>query len=100
MKNKLKIPEKRPLADFLPTVTITAKNLATEITNFNVKKENLKGENDITEEHITNNKKVRGLLVDSGIIPEQLPAEEDIQKLQRMVKKEEERVTVHSKKRR
>ena len=56
MKNRLKIPSNRPMADFLPTVTITAKNLATEITNFNVKNENLSGENHITHEHVKNNK--------------------------------------------
>ena len=55
MKSKLKIPKNRPLADFLPTITITAKNLATEITNFNVKKENLQGEDRITGEHVRNN---------------------------------------------
>ncbi len=89
MKEKLKIPKNRPMADFLPTVTITAKNLATEITNFNVKKDNLDGESKITGEHVKNNTKVRGILVESGIVPEELPAEEDIQKLQRKVKKDE-----------
>ncbi|MEK6938213.1 MAG: DNA damage-inducible protein D [Nanoarchaeota archaeon] len=97
MKNKLRIPKSRPLADFLPTVTITAKNLATEITNFNVKKENLSGENTITGEHVKSNKKVRSILVDSGIIPEKLPPEEDIQKLQRRVKSEEEDIAETSK---
>ena len=52
-KNKLNVPESRPLADFLPTITITAKNLATEITNFNVKKEDIQGETHITKKHIT-----------------------------------------------
>ena len=86
MKKKLGIPENRPLADFLPTITITAKQLATEITNFNVKKHDLKGESRITDEHVKNNKDVRGLLGKSGIQPEQLPAEEDIKKLERRVK--------------
>lgn len=58
MKEKLGVPEKRPLADFLPTITITAKNLATEITNHNVKENNLKGENFITQEHIQNNESI------------------------------------------
>jgi len=89
MKAKLNIPQKRPLADFLPTVTITAKNLATEITNFNVQKENLDGETPITHEHVKNNKRVRGLLVESGIVPEELPSEEDIQKVERKVKRDE-----------
>jgi DNA-damage-inducible protein D len=86
MKKKLGIPENRPLADFLPTITITAKQLATEITNFNVKQHDLKGESRITIEHVKNNKDVRGLLGKSGIKPEQLPAEEDIKKLERRVK--------------
>ncbi|MBS3124281.1 DNA damage-inducible protein D [Candidatus Woesearchaeota archaeon] len=97
MKNKLRIPKNRPLADFLPTVTITAKNLATEITNFNVKKEDLDGENTITDEHVKSNQRVRGILVDSGIIPEKLPPEEDIQKLQRKVKSEEKTIADNSK---
>ncbi len=86
MKHKLGIAENRPLADFLPTITITAKQLATEITNFNVNKNDLKGEARITNEHVKNNSDVRTLLGKSGIKPEQLPAEEDIKKLERRVK--------------
>ena len=86
MKRKLGIKENRPLADFLPTITITGKQLATEITNFNVKKNDLKGEGNITSEHVKNNKDVRSLLGKSGIKPEELPAEEDIKKLERRVK--------------
>jgi DNA-damage-inducible protein D len=86
MKRKLGIAENRPLADFLPTITITAKQLATEITNFNVKKSDLKGETKITDEHIKNNSDVRELLGKSGIQPEQLPPEEDIKKLERRVR--------------
>jgi DNA-damage-inducible protein D len=86
MKRKLSVAENRPLADFLPTITITAKQLATEITNFNVKKNDLKGESNITNEHVKNNKDVRSLLGKSGIKPEELPAEEDIKKLERRVK--------------
>ncbi|MEI7961153.1 MAG: DNA damage-inducible protein D, partial [archaeon] len=78
----------RALADFLPTVTITAKNLATEITNFNVRKDNLSGEQVITGEHVRNNFGVRKLLGDRGIKPEELPAEEDIKKLEKKVKTE------------
>ena len=92
MKNKLKINQKRPLADFLPTITITAKNLATEITNFNVKKEDLQEEMPITQEHVKNNADVRKLLAKSGIKPEELPIEEDIQKLERKVKKDASRL--------
>jgi DNA-damage-inducible protein D len=86
MKRKLGIAENRPLADFLPTITITAKQLAAEITNFNVKKNDLIGETKITTEHVQNNKDVRTLLGKSGIKPEELPAEEDIKKLERKVK--------------
>ena len=86
MKQKLGIKENRPLADFLPTITITAKQLATEITNFNVRKEDIKGEIKITDEHIKNNTDVRNLLGKSGIKPEELPIEEDIKKLERKVK--------------
>ena len=82
MKRKFGIAENRPLADFLPTITITAKQLATEITNFNVNKNDLKGEAKITIEHIKNNQDIRNLLGKSGIKPEQLPAEEDIKKLE------------------
>ena len=86
MKRKLGISGSRPLADFLPTITITAKQLATEITNFNVKKDDLIGEKKITEEHIKNNKDIRTLLGKNDIIPEDLPIEEDIKKLERKVK--------------
>jgi DNA-damage-inducible protein D len=86
MKRKLGIAENRPLADFLPTITISAKQLATEITNFNVHKNDLKGETKITNEHVKNNTDIRTLLGKSGIKPEQLPAEEDIKKLERRVK--------------
>lgn len=92
MKDKLGISNGRVLADFLPTVTITAKNLATEITNHNVKQNNLYGENSITHEHVTNNKNVRKLLVESGIKPEELPSSQDLQKLERKVKSDEKKL--------
>lgn len=92
MKNRLGIPEKRPLADFLPTITITAKNLATEITNHNVKHNDLFGEPSITVEHVQNNQSVRNLLVERGIKPEELPAEVDLRKLARRVKSDEKRL--------
>ena len=92
MKYKLGIPEKRPLADFLPTVTIAAKNLAAEITNHNVKENDLQGEDDITSEHVQNNTSVRNMLGDRGIKPERLPAEEDLKKLERRVKSSEKKM--------
>lgn len=70
MKKKIGIPENRPLADFLPTITIKAKDLATEITNFNVKKNNLFGELRIANEHVKNNLDVRDVLAKSDIRPE------------------------------
>ncbi len=70
MKKKIGIPENRPLADFLPTITIKAKDLATEITNFNVKKNNLFGESRIANEHVKNNLDVRDVLAKSDIRPE------------------------------
>ncbi|MDO8428962.1 MAG: DNA damage-inducible protein D [Candidatus Diapherotrites archaeon] len=96
MKNKLGVSETKPLADFLPTITVTAKNFATEITNFNLKKEELKGEESITKEHMKNNAGVRGLLKKRGIKPEELPPEEDIKKLERKVKKDEQRLANNS----
>lgn len=92
MKKKLGIPENRPLADFLPTITIKAKDLATEITNFNVQKNNLHGEAVITGEHVKNNRDVRRVLGKSGIKPEELPPEEDIKKLARRVKAEDNKI--------
>ena len=92
MKKKLGIPDSRPLADFLPTITIKAKDLATEITNFNVKKKNLRRAPTITAEHVKNNKDVRGVLGKSGIKPEELPPEEDLKKLERRVRSEEKKL--------
>lgn len=86
MKKKIKVPETRPLADFLPTITIKAKDLAAEITNFNLNKNDLHGEENITSEHVKNNLDVRDLLGRSGIKPEELPAEEDIKKVERKLK--------------
>ena len=96
MKIRLDVPENRPLADFLPTVTITAKNLATEITNFKVEKQDLQGEASITDEHVQNNTDVRDLLVKRGIKPEALPPEEDLLKLERRVKSTEKHLAKHS----
>ena len=89
MKRVLGVPGNRPLADFLPSITIKAKDFATEITNFNVKKSDLKGENAITGEHVKSNKDVRAVLGKSGIRPEALPPEGDIKKLKRRVDKDE-----------
>jgi DNA-damage-inducible protein D len=78
MKDRFGIVKSRPLADFLPTLTIAAKNLATEITNHNVQQTDLQGESAIAREHVQNNTSVRNMLGERGIKPEELPAEEDI----------------------
>ena len=96
MKDRFGITKTRPLADFLPTLTIAAKNLATEITNHNVSQDNLKGERAITREHVQNNESVRDMLGQRGIKPEQLPPEEDIKQLERRVKSEERKLVQQS----
>ena len=98
MKNRLGIKSNRPLADFLPTLTIAAKNLATEITNYNVDNKNLFGEKPITSEHIQNNKSVRDILGQRGIKPEELPPAEDIKKLVRRVASDEKTIEKGTKK--
>ena len=72
----------------MPTITIKAKDFATEITIFNVKDKDIKTGQQISWEHIINNKGVRKLLLERGINPEELPAEEDVKKLGRRVKSE------------
>ena len=96
MKRKLGVPNERPLADFLPTITITAKNLATEITNFNVRKDELHGEPKITDEHVKNNADVRKLLLKSNIKPEELPPEEEIKQLQIKIMHDEKKIAESS----
>ena len=91
MKNKYGI-KSGPLADRLPTLTIAAKNLATEMTNFRVEEKDMFGETLITNEHVQNNKSVRKMLVERGIVPENLEPAEDIKKLERRVKAEEKRL--------
>lgn len=96
MKKKLGVKDNRPLADFLPTLTIAAKNLATEMTNYNVEEKDLQGEASITVEHIQNNSTVREMLGQRGIKPEDLPASEDIKKLERRVKSQEKKIATQS----
>lgn len=92
MKAILGVKDNRPLADFLPTLSIAAKNLATEMTNYNVEEKNLRGETPITDEHIQNNRSVRAMLGQRGIKPEELPPSEDIKKLERRVKTQEKKM--------
>ena len=96
MKKKYGVNAKRPLADFLPTLTIAAKNLATEMTNYNVEEKDLQGEYSITVEHVQNNSTVREMLGQRGIKPEELPASEDIRKLERRVKSQEKKIATQS----
>ncbi|MCB1907848.1 MAG: DNA damage-inducible protein D [Rhodocyclaceae bacterium] len=96
MKDRFGITKTRPLADFLPTLTIAAKNLATEITNHNVSQDDLQGEHAITREHVQNNESVRDMLGQRGIKPEKLPPEDDIKKLERRVKADEKKLVRQS----
>ena len=92
MKGRLAVPDGRPLADFLPTLTIKAKDFANEITNTQVKQQDLHGEPGITQEHVKNNRDVRKLLTDRHIVPENLPAAEDLKKLERRLVSEQKQL--------
>ncbi len=98
MKRRLGISSTRPLADFLPTLTIAAKNLATEMTNHNVGEKNLYGEHSITAEHIHNNRSVREMLGKRNIKPEDLPPAEDIKKVERRTATDEKKIAQATKK--
>lgn len=93
MKYRYRVKGNRPLADFLPPVTIAAKSLATEMTNLNIDEKDLYGEDPITNEHVQNNRSVRKMLIDRGIRPETLSPAEDIKKLERRVKSEEKKLS-------
>ena len=92
MKAKYGVKENRPLADFLPTLTIAAKNLSTEMTNYNVTEKDIYGEESITDEHVDNNLSVRNMLNKRGIKPENLKPAEDLKKLERRVKSESKKI--------
>jgi DNA-damage-inducible protein D len=98
MKQKLAVPEKRALADFLPTVTVTAKQLVNEMTSHNVRRKDLRGESPISSEHQKNNKAVRGALTRAGIYPEKLPPAEDIKEIQTRLKSEDKKLPKQTKK--
>ena len=98
MKRILQVPANRPLADFLPTLTIKAKDFATELTSHNVVDKDLKGDNQITKEHIENNLAVRKMLHDRGVKPEQLPPAEDVKKVERRLESEEKKILKEVKK--
>ncbi len=92
MKNKLRVPKGRALADFLPTITIKGKDFANEITNFNTKENALSTESGIAAEHVKNNQEVRRLLVSRGIVPEALPPAEDVKKVERRLVSERKKL--------
>lgn len=92
MKERLDVPDARPLADFLPMVTIKAKDFATEMTVHNTKERNLTTEGSITNEHVENNKQVREAMRARGIVPEQLPAAEDLRKVERRLAKDAQKL--------
>jgi DNA-damage-inducible protein D len=92
MKERLNVPDSRPLADFLPTITIKAKDFVNEVTNFNIKRKNLRTEGSISDEHVKNNAEVRKLLKKRGIVPERLPPSEDIKKIERRVESKQKKL--------
>jgi DNA-damage-inducible protein D len=98
MKKKLAVPENRPLADFLPTLTILAKGFASELTSHNVVEKDLKGDKDISEEHVDNNRAVRKMLRERGVKPEELPASEDVVKVRRRLVSDNKKVLKEGKK--
>lgn len=88
MKSKMGVPASRPLADFLPTISIKAKDFAAEMTSVNVQAKDLQGEMQITKEHVDNNAAVRQMLIQRGIVPEDLPPAEDVKKVERRLASE------------
>lgn len=98
LKRKMGVPESRPVADFLPTISIKAKDLAAEMTGLNVQNKDLKGQPKIEKEHIDNNLAVRQMLTKRGIIPENLSPAEDVKKLQRKLDGEEKKLLKGKKK--
>ncbi len=97
MKKKLGVPASKPLADFLPTLTIKAKDFANELTSHNVIEKDLNQQNQISKEHIDNNKAVRDILLQRGVKPEALPPAEDVKKLERRLESDEKKASKGSK---
>jgi DNA-damage-inducible protein D len=92
MKTRLGVPDNRPLADFLPTITIKAKDFANEITTFSITRDGLATERAISNEHVKNNTDVRNLLGERNIVPENLPASEDLKKIERRLVSEQKKL--------
>lgn len=98
MKRRMGMPQGRPLADFLPTISIKAKDFAAEMTSVNVQTKDLQGEASITKEHVDNNAAVRKMLTERGIVPENLPPAEDVKKVERRLASEEKKMLKNKKK--
>ena len=98
LKRKMNIPASRPLADFLPTISIKAKDFAAELTSVNVQAKNLQNETMITQEHIDNNAAVRRILLERGVVPEDLPVEEDVKKVERRLASEKKKAIENKRK--
>jgi len=98
LKRKMNVPANRPLADFLPTISIKAKDFAAELTSVNVQTKDLQSETMITQEHIENNAAVRRILLERGVIPEDLPAEEDVKKVERRLASEKKKAIENKRK--
>lgn len=97
MKRRMGMPQGRPLADFLPTISIKAKDFAAEMTSVNVQTKDLQGETAITKEHVDNNAAVRKMLTERGITPESLPPAEDVKKVERRLASEEKKMLKNKK---
>ena len=91
IKAKYKIKDAKPLADFMPTILLKAKDFATEITIHNSRENSMSTENEISNEHVTNNKTVRNTLISRGITPENLPAQEDVKKVERKLNSDDKK---------
>ena len=98
LKRKMGVPASRPLADFLPTISIKAKDFAAEMTSMNVQTKDLQSKTMIAKEHIDNNAAVRKMLIERGIVPEDLPAAEDVKKVERRLASEEKKAIENKKK--
>ncbi|OJY92391.1 MAG: DNA damage-inducible protein D [Sphingobacteriales bacterium 44-15] len=98
LKKKMGVPDNRLVADFLPTISIKAKDLAAEMTGLNVQTKDLQGQTKIEKEHIDNNQAVRDMLTERGIVPENLPPAEDVKKLQRKLDDDEKKLLKGNKK--
>lgn len=98
LKRKMNVPANRPLADFLPTISIKAKDFAAELTSVNVQTKDLQSETMITQEHIDNNAAVRRILLERGVVPEDLPAEEDVKKVERRLASEKKKAIENKRK--